>query len=70
MMTVTSPTLFEKANGEVDGITISGGEPFEQEEELLELICHLLNKTEDILIFSGKTIRRQSLVLFLRFHKR
>jgi len=47
--------LYEKTNEPVDGITISGGEPFEQAEELLELITFLKEKTEDILIFTGKT---------------
>lgn len=47
--------LYEKANGQVDGITISGGEPFEQVEELLSLVLYLKEMTEDILIFSGKT---------------
>lgn len=48
--------LYEKINGQVDGITISGGEPFEQAEELLQLVQFLHKKTEDILIFSGKKI--------------
>ncbi len=47
--------LYEKSNGQVDGITISGGEPFEQAEELLQLVTFLKEQTEDILIFSGKT---------------
>ena len=38
----------------IDGITITGGEPFEQAEELAELIECLSYKTE-ILIFSGYT---------------
>lgn len=46
--------LFEKAEGQVDGITISGGEPFEQAEELFQLVSYLKEKTEDILIFSGR----------------
>ena len=45
--------LMEKANYEVDGITISGGEPFDQPEELLDFVEYLNEKTEDILIFSG-----------------
>ena len=47
--------LYEKADEQVDGITISGGEPFEQAEELLALVSYLRKWTEDILIFSGKT---------------
>lgn len=46
--------LYEKSNGQVDGITISGGEPFEQAEELLQLVQFLQEITEDILIFSGR----------------
>lgn len=34
-----------------DGVTISGGEPFEQADELLEL-CSML-RTDDILVYSG-----------------
>lgn len=37
----------------VDGITISGGEPFLQTEELAELVKFLENYTSDILIFTG-----------------
>jgi anaerobic ribonucleoside-triphosphate reductase activating protein len=38
---------------EVDGITISGGEPFLQTEELDMLVSFLQNYTDDILIFTG-----------------
>lgn len=37
----------------VDGITISGGEPFLQTKELAELVSMLREYTEDILIFTG-----------------
>lgn len=37
----------------VDGITITGGEPFDQAEELLELVSLLHHLTADILVFSG-----------------
>lgn len=37
----------------VDGVTITGGEPFDQTEELLELVTFLQLLTPDILIFSG-----------------
>lgn len=40
---------------EADGITISGGEPFDQPEELLHLVEAFRGITEDILIFSGYT---------------
>lgn len=47
--------LYEKVDGQVDGITISGGEPFLQSEELLELVRYLKyeKQIEDILVFSG-----------------
>lgn len=38
---------------QVDGITISGGEPFLQTEELDELVRFLKRYTDDILIFTG-----------------
>ncbi len=43
--------LFEEHD--VDGITISGGEPFMQTGELKRLVEYLLTKTEDILIYTG-----------------
>lgn len=46
--------IYEKASGDVDGITISGGEPFEQAEELVQLVSFLEKRTDDILVFSGK----------------
>lgn len=46
-------SLIEKAGGHIDGVTISGGEPFDQPEALLEFVEYLEEKTEDILIFSG-----------------
>ena len=36
-----------------DGVTISGGDPFEQPEELLELLQGLQTVSEDILIYTG-----------------
>lgn len=41
----------------IDGLTISGGEPFEQVEGILELIKMFRSRyTEDILIFTGYTM--------------
>ena len=42
-------------NFEVDGVTISGGDPLEQEEELLELLILLstCNFKKGIILFSG-----------------
>ena len=37
----------------VDGITISGGEPFLQTKELAELVVFLREYTTDILVFTG-----------------
>lgn len=37
----------------IDGITISGGEPFEQDRELAELLHLMQDITEDVLVFSG-----------------
>lgn len=42
-------------NGNVFGVTITGGEPFEQHEELCLLVKMLLEFTDDILIYSGYT---------------
>jgi anaerobic ribonucleoside-triphosphate reductase activating protein len=44
-------------NFEVDGVTISGGDPLEQEEELLELLMLLgtCNFKKGIILFSGFT---------------
>lgn len=36
-----------------NGITISGGEPFLQKEELLKLVTYLSKKYDDILIYTG-----------------
>jgi len=39
---------------EADGITISGGEPFDQPDALLELTARIRSKTEaDVLVFTG-----------------
>lgn len=41
----------------VDGVTISGGEPFQQVEELCELVQYIREHiSEDILIYSGYTL--------------
>lgn len=44
-------------DAEPDGLTISGGEPFEQADGILELVELFQSRyTEDILIFTGYTI--------------
>lgn len=40
---------------EAEGVTISGGEPFDQPKELLLLVQELKQISDDILIFSGYT---------------
>ena len=47
--------LTEKVGGAVDGITISGGEPFEQIEEMSLLIDGVQKICSDILVFTGYT---------------
>lgn len=50
---------FELIKGAVDGLTISGGEPFEQPEELYELVREFSeNYSQDILIYSGYTMEQ------------
>jgi len=43
-------------NNQVDGITITGGDPLEQKEALLELISNLHPVFQDILIYTGFTL--------------
>lgn len=40
-------------NNPVDGFTITGGEPFYQEESLIELLSALAKWTNDILVYTG-----------------
>lgn len=40
-------------NQKVDGITITGGDPFYQQEELLELVRELKIKNLEILVYTG-----------------
>lgn len=41
--------------GQIDGVTISGGEPFLNSRVLYELVSKLKEITDDVLIFSGYT---------------
>jgi anaerobic ribonucleoside-triphosphate reductase activating protein len=54
-------------NNVVDGFTITGGEPFDQAEELMELLLKLKNLSTDILVYTGYTINellnRQNLAI-------
>lgn len=49
----------------VDGVTISGGEPVDQTEELLHLLGFLTGITDDVLLYTGYTgeeLRRRGLL--------
>lgn len=43
------------ASRQVDGVTISGGEPLEQAQELFELLEYLSKVTDDVLLYTGYT---------------
>ncbi len=45
--------IISKIDKKIDGITITGGEPFCQAKELSEIITFMLEITDDILIFTG-----------------
>lgn len=45
--------MISKIDKKIDGITITGGEPFCQAKELFEIITFMLEITDDILIFTG-----------------
>jgi anaerobic ribonucleoside-triphosphate reductase activating protein len=45
------------AENQVDGLTISGGDPLEQAEEVLELIAQLHGLLPDILLYTGFTLQ-------------
>ena len=42
---------------EADGITISGGDPLEQREELLQLVAAIHPLCDDILVYTGFTLK-------------
>lgn len=49
-------SLFEMVDGKIDGLTITGGEPFKQPEGLLALVTRFKREyTDDILVYSGYT---------------
>ena len=49
--------MLNTIDGQVDGVTISGGEPFLQPDELNTLVCGIREEiTEDIIVYSGYTI--------------
>lgn len=45
--------MISKIDKKIDGITITGGEPFCQAKDLFEIITFMLEITDDILIFTG-----------------
>lgn len=45
--------MISRIGEKIDGVTITGGEPFCQAKELLEMITFILEITDDILIFTG-----------------
>lgn len=48
------------SSSQTDGFTITGGEPFEQAEELSELVVMLTKLSKDIIIYSGYTMAELS----------
>ena len=46
-----------QARERIDRITISGGDPFEQPEELNELLCGIRDVFSDILVYTGFELR-------------
>lgn len=46
-------TLIHSIDGSVDGFTLTGGEPFLQKQDLLELILALQHISSDILVYTG-----------------
>jgi len=50
-------------NKEIDGITVTGGDPFEQKEQFLALLSLLTNLTDDILVYTGFTFAELKKIL-------
>ncbi|HIW31682.1 MAG TPA: radical SAM protein [Candidatus Paenibacillus intestinavium] len=50
---VTVNELIDRIPATADGITISGGEPFMQPEDLYHLVTELRSKFDSIVVFSG-----------------
>ena len=47
-------------NNPVDGFTITGGEPFDQENELMKLLPMLKDLSADIIVYTGYTMKELS----------
>ena len=63
----TLTEIFRMQN--VDGVTVSGGEPLDQYEDLLRLLGHLAQYTEDILVYSGYTKKELGKERFSALHE-
>jgi len=54
--------MFQAVEKPIAGFTISGGEPFLQEEELCKLITEIVNNfSDDIIIYTGYTLHELEL---------
>ena len=65
---ISVKTLNEKINYilenySVDGVTITGGDPLEQREELFELLMLIKPNIQDLLLYTGYTIAELSKML-------
>lgn len=47
----------------IEGITLTGGDPLEQHEELTALLPYLVRMTEDILIYTGYTLHELETII-------
>lgn len=56
LVTITSIIEDIKKNPEISGITISGGEPFEQKKELLKLLIEIKKLNLNIIVYTGYTV--------------
>lgn len=53
--------MLGKISGKIDGVTISGGEPFRQAKDLRKLVEHIrANVTDDIIVYTGYTFEELS----------
>jgi len=50
-------------NRTIDGVTVTGGDPFEQIEELNELLLLLREITDDVLVYTGYTVEEAKTIL-------
>ena len=50
-------------NRTIDGVTITGGDPFEQIEELNKLLSFFREITDDVLVYTGYTTEEAKTVL-------